>query len=391
MKVLLISGEYPPLQGGMGDYTRELGQALAILGTDVHVLTSCRGEKGSEHVVVHPLIQRWTWRCWKPIVELVQRERPDVVHIQYQTAAYSMHPAINLVPQLMQLMASAARYRRPLHAVTFHDLRLPYLFPKAGPVRRWATQALARGCEAVVATNQEDELRLRQWGYGDKTIRIPIGSNIDVQPVPGYNRDEWRTRWGLGPDTVLLGYFGFLNASKGVDTLLHALSELLRRGEDAHLLMVGGREGASDPTNAAYARGIDVLIGELGLGNRVHWTGFVPEAEVSANLLAADLCVLPYRDGISFRRGSLMACVAHGRPIVSTRPSIWISQLREGDNVLLAPPDDPVALARRIADAAHDAALRRRLEEGARRLAQGFTWPTIAQQTLALYANVSRH
>jgi len=40
MRIGLITGEYPPMQGGVGDFTHELGKALAALGHEVHVLTS---------------------------------------------------------------------------------------------------------------------------------------------------------------------------------------------------------------------------------------------------------------------------------------------------------------------------------------------------------------
>ena len=380
MKVFLLSGEFPPMQGGMGDYSKELGQALGALGIEVHVITSLQGHSAPEGLTVHPLIRQWGWGCWRPILHLVRQIEPQVFHIQYQTAAYGMHPAINFLPWRLRLLPD----RRPLVA-TFHDLRLPYLFPKAGRLRHWVTQAIAQGSDALIATNQEDESALREWGLSDKVTRIPIGSNITPQPPQGYDRDAWRRRWGIGPQTKLLGYFGFLNASKGVETLLRALKLLVEDGHDMHLLMVGGKIGSSDLTNVAYAQRMEALIGELGLGERVHSTDFVPQSEVSAHLMATDLCVLPYRDGISFRRGSLLACLAHGCPIVSTRPRVRISELREGENVLLAPPDDPATLARRVEDAAGDANLHRRLQEAARRLAQHFTWQAIARQTAALY------
>jgi len=385
MKVFLLSGEFPPMQGGMGDYSKELGQALVTLGVEVHVITSAQGDSAPEGLRVHPLIRRWGWGCWRPIIHLVRQEQPEVLHIQYQTAAYGMHPAVNFLPWRLRLLSDC-----PWLVVTFHDLRVPYLFPKAGGVRRWVTQSIARGCDALIVTNQEDELALRGWGLGARVTRIPIGSNITPQPPPGYDREAWRVHWGVGPETKLLGYFGFLSASKGVETLLRALELLVEDGHDVHLLMVGGKVGSSDPTNIAYAQRMEALIGELGLSQRVHWTGFTPQSEVSANLMAADLCVLPYRDGISFRRGSLLACLAHGCPIVSTRPSRRIPELREGENVLLAPPDDPATLARRVEDAAGDANLRERLGEGARRLAQDFTWPAIARQTVALYKRLLR-
>lgn len=154
--------------------------------------------------------------------------------------------------------------------------------------------------------------------------------------------------------------------------------------------MVGGKVGSSDPTNVAYLNKVEGLIAELGLTDRVFWTGYTPQSEVSANLLASDICVLPYRDGASFRRGSFMAALAHGLPIVSTRPRVDVPELRHGENILLVPPDAPVALAEAIAGLAGDANLRHRLGEGAARLAQDFTWEKIAEKTEALYEGILR-
>jgi glycosyltransferase involved in cell wall biosynthesis len=124
----------------------------------------------------------------------------------------------------------------------------------------------------------------------------------------------------------------------------------------------------------------------------VLWTGFLPRAEVSAAFLAADLAVLPYRDGASFRRGSLMAVLAHGLPVVTTHPrrvpappGADVPRLEDGVNARLVPPDDPQALADAVAELIADAALRRRLGEGACELARAFTWDRIAAQTRAVY------
>jgi glycosyltransferase involved in cell wall biosynthesis len=58
-----------------------------------------------------------------------------------------------------------------------------------------------------------------------------------------------------------------------------------------------------------------------GLGDRVVRTGWLPPAQISAYLLAGDVALLPYADGASARRGSLLACAVHGLPIVSTQPA----------------------------------------------------------------------
>ena len=85
-------------------------------------------------------------------------------------------------------------------------------------------------------------------------------------------------------------------------------------------MMVGGGLGSSDPTNRATARALDALADELGVSAELIWTGYLEPPEVSAALLSADMAVLPYADGASFRRGSLLAVLAHGLPVITTTP-----------------------------------------------------------------------
>jgi glycosyltransferase involved in cell wall biosynthesis len=385
MRIGLITGEYPPDQGGVGDFTHELGKALAALGHEVHVITSAKPNTYHASritVPVHRSVRGWGWNSWQRIIGLLDQIRPGIVNIQYQAAAYAMHPAINLLP--LRLRTSTG-YRT---VVTFHDLKVPYLFPKAGPLRWWVNLALTRWSDAVIVTNAEDFARLSTYSFVHSLWLIPIGSNISPEPPAGYDRESWRAHWGVEPDGLLLSYFGFLNESKGGETLMRALDKLVQRGYNVQLMMVGGKVGSSDPTNIAYLKRVEGLIEELGLTGRVFWTGYTPQPEVSANLLASDICVLPYRDGASFRRGSFMAALAHGLPIVSTRPRVDVPELQHGENILLVPPDAPVVLAEAIARLAEEPRLRRRLGEGAARLAQDFTWDRIAEKTEALYEEI---
>jgi len=169
--------------------------------------------------------------------------------------------------------------------------------------------------------------------------RLRGGSHIIVHRRADYDRDRWRARWGVGPQDLLLSYFGFLNESKGAEALVRALDRLVRGGYKARLLMVGGKVGSSDPTNAVYLGTVEGLIEELGLADRVLWTGYTSPEEASANLLASDICVLPYRYGASSRRGSFMGTLAHGLPIVSSRPRVDEPELRHGENIRFVPPE----------------------------------------------------
>ena len=191
---------------------------------------------------------------------------------------------------------------------------------------------------------------------------------------------------GLAKADYLLGYFGFLNKSKGGDNLLHALSSL----EDKyHLVFIGGQTGTSDATNADFLQQMKSLIKELGLTDRVHWTGFISDTRVSAFLHAADLMVMPYRDGASLRRGTLMAALAHGRPLITTTPSAPAPELEHGRNIWLIPADDSHALAQAIEQLADDTERCRQLGLHAAQTAQLFTWERIAKTTAAFFSQIS--
>jgi glycosyltransferase involved in cell wall biosynthesis len=148
---------------------------------------------------------------------------------------------------------------------------------------------------------------------------------------------------------------------------------------------------------------VNRTIRELGLQERIIWTDFMPQAEVSAHLKASDVCALPFRDGASFRRGTLMAALANGMAIVTTAETRLPPRreaapggtlpgsrpdLRDGENVLLVPPDDPHALAGAIKRAAGSPDLRAKLEKGALALAAFFTWDKIADAHVELYAQL---
>lgn len=391
MNIGLVSGEFPPMEGGVGAFTQELARALNKDGHEIHVISSreTRPETAERtyrnrnepidlyFAKLHPRIERWRWPSLATIIDIVLRAELDIVNIQYQAAAYNMNSAaINLLPWRLKGVAKSV--------VTFHDLRIPYLFPKAGPLRRSAVNFMARSADGSIATNHADFESLKSF-LTPPVTQIPIGSNITAYTPNHIEIAEARQNLGISEDQFLLGYFGFLNESKGADTLLAAMSNLDNR---YHLVFIGGQTGASDPTNAAFLQQIKRLIDELDLSNRVHWTGFLSDTRVSSYLHAADFMVMPYHDGASLRRGTLMAVLAHGRPLITTEPLEQASELNHKQNVWLVPSNNAQALTRAIETLAGDPTLRLTIGRGARETAALFTWDRIADQTITFFESI---
>ena len=377
MRIGLITGEYPPLRGGVGDFTRQLALALVAAGHDVHVLTTTRAQPAPADagIAVDPVIARWGWRSLWAARRWAASNRLDVVNVQYQAAMYGLTAPIHFLPDVVG---------RPTVA-TFHDLRIPYLFPKAGPLRNAAVTHLAARACAAIATDPADARTLRARGVR-AVSQIPIGSNIAARAPEGFDRVGWRSARGYAADDFVIGYFGFLNDSKGGDTLIDALADLVARGIPAHVLLIGGAAGASDPTEVAFGARVAERIQALALTERVQRTGFLPEADTSAALLACDVMALPYRDGASLRRGTLMAALAHGLPIVSTLGEDQVVELRDGEAVRLVRPGAATELAEALAVLRTDPQQRERLGRGARALSGRFGWDAIAAETAQVLA-----
>jgi len=371
-RVLMVSGEYPPRLGGVGAYTARLCAALAPELAEVAVLTAGPHpggppEAGADNPRrVARAVPTWGVRAFPWVARAARAWGADLLHLQYQAGAYQLSATLPLLPLWLRLRLPALRL-----GVTFHDLRPPYLFPKAGPLRPAALRLLARACHGVVCTEAAD---LRALGPAPHCRHIPLASNLDCQPPPGFAPRAWRAARGLPPDAPLIGFFGFVNSSKGLDTLLQALAAL----PDARLALIGGEVGASDPTDLLETRRIRALEQQLDLAGRVWRSGPLPPTDVSAALLACDVLALPFLDGASGRRGTLLAALTHGRAVITTRgPADAL--LTDGADALLVQPANAPALAAALRAVLADGALRTRLEAGARRLAARFTWPAIAR------------
>jgi polysaccharide biosynthesis protein PslF len=385
LRVLMLTGEYPPQRGGVADYTARLADGLRQLGHQVSVLTSQAPSGAGDDALTFRRVRDWGFGCWPKVEAAVTKLRPDVLHIQHQAGAYQLKGAVNLLP----LWLRRRRRLRLRTVTTFHDLRVPYLFPRAGPLRELAVRVLVQTSHAAIFVDPAD---LDRAGSGPCRRWIPVGSNVACAPPDGFDRDRARRALGVADGDLLVGYFGFLSASKGAHTLLKALRHLLDDGRPVRLALIGATAGASNPSDRDDEVDALALARSLGLDTRLQLTGYLPPAELSTRLLACDLLALPYQDGASFRRGSLLVGLEHGLPIVTTTPAAGAygsspRRLEPGRHFLAAPPNDPPALAAAIARLIDDPQLRARLGREARLLAAQCTWKAIATETAQVYVD----
>jgi glycosyltransferase involved in cell wall biosynthesis len=148
-------------------------------------------------------------------------------------------------------------------------------------------------------------------------------------------------------------YVGRLDPRKGVDVAVDALAQL---PADAQLEIAGGWDRNEERRLRERAAG-------LGVAERVTFAGQLDRPELLAAYAAADAVVFPVRWSEPWGLVPLEA-MARGRPVVATGRGGSAEYLRDGENCLIADPDDPASFATALGRLASDPALRRRLRDG---------------------------
>ena len=372
----MVFGTYPPERNGGADFVARFAAALAERETEVHVLTSAgRGperENVNEGVTVHRVIEDWTLSedgrgTLRRVNELLRSEGVDVVHVLFPDS---------VLQGRYQLPAAIGLRRLPL-VTTFWNLGLGRRSPMS--IRLQALALLGRS--SVLSSHDPGYLSAIERIAGRvKPVRwLPVGTNIaaEARRAPTAVRRELGLR-----DAPLLGYFGQLDFTRGVEDLLGALAQMRRNGSDAHLVMIGAADSARFELYLAQAD-------RLELDDAVRWTPWLGPREAAELLASVDLCVLPYRRN-SLGRSALAAALTLAVPTVLAGTPERVEPLQDGRDVELVAPGDPTGLAHTLQRLLDDEGARMRLREGARIAARHFAWPRIAEAGLAIYDEAIR-
>ncbi len=367
MRIALLTAHYQPARTacGVGDYTRCLRHAFERRGHDCLILTSASTRTGEKDV--HRLSGRWDLRDLSRAVDILTAARVDLVIMQYTPEQYGYGLLFKLLPIRLRMARPSAVF-----ITTFHTLVGGRSIAKASALLLAASSHVAVSIHAELS----DLYRRRLPWWSHKLREIPIGANI---PDPTIDTETakagLRARLGLAAKTPLLGTFGFACPGKGLETLFHAL-HALNQSREVHLLCIG-EDRAED---VAYRCTLKELEGRLGLGPRVHWLGGLSGEEVANLLLGVNAYVVPYDDGASLRRGTLMAGFQVGVPIVTTIPRYPDDALRSGETVLAVPTQSHEALAHSITALLADPILQQKLRDGMTSVSARFGWDAIAAQ-----------
>lgn len=401
-KIALISEHASPLaaigsvdSGGQNIYVAHVASELARNGYVVDIFTRADAPEQKEVV------------SWLPNVNVIQVRAGPLCHV----------PKEKLLPYMKHFAREVERYARQqavpydlVHANFFmsgmvaqhlrRTLGIPFVitFHALGLVRRQAQgeadgfpdarfaieRQLMRDAQRVIAECPQDMVDMEAlYGASHEKIEI-VPCGFDPEEFPPLTADT-RQQLGFRQGDFVILQLGRMVPRKGVDNVIRALAVLEKKyAVPARLLVVGGNSKAPDPIATPELGRLAALATSLGVAERVTFTGQRSREQLRFYYGAADVfCTTPWYEPFGITPVEAMAC---GLPVVGSAVGGIQTTVVDGKTGYLVPPNDPEALAERLAFLYRHPWLAQRLgQAGMERAWQHFTWRSVAAQLAAVY------
>lgn len=255
------------------------------------------------------------------VLRWLRRHRIEVVHAQLELASL--------------LGPVAARILRIPSVSTLHTLDVGVPGGRAGARRRLVTWALARPCDRVIAVSDAARRHhIAEDGLPEhKLVTIRNGIELDrFRPAGAGERARARAELGIAPQARVMVTVAVLREAKGIQHLVEALAAIAAAVPDALALIVG---------DGPHRRALEDLVARRGVADRLRFAG--ARSDVKRHLAAADLFVLPT---LTEALPTVLAeAMGAGLPIVASAVGGVPEMVLDGENGLLVPPGEPIALA----------------------------------------------
>lgn len=277
--------------------------------------------------------------------------------------------------------------------ITFHALGKVRRFHQGTadgfpPERIDIEETLVASADRIIAECPQDRDDLvRLYGARSKRVAV-VPCGVDVSELGPAESVAARARLGLDENEFTVLQLGRMVPRKGIDNVIRGVAELRRRhGIAARLLVVGGETARPDPAHTPEIGRLQEIARREAIDDRVVFTGRRERHVLGDFYCAADVFVTtPWYEPFGITPLEAMACA---RPVIGASVGGIRHTVVDGVTGYLVPPNDPVALAERLArlhsDPAHRAALG---QAGLRRIRGSFTWQHVTRALISVYGAV---
>ncbi|MBF4992887.1 glycosyltransferase [Arthrobacter gandavensis] len=343
LTILIACDTYPPHLNGAAQFGFRLAQGMHRRGHNVHVLAPSP-QGGPSHSetdgpwTVHrlrshgvPTHEYWRiclpWEIKKHISTLLDKVKPDVVHIQchYMVGEYTLYAA-----RKRGIRVVATNHFMPENLDPF--LPFPKWFKRIVARNSWRDMGKVMGRAAVVTTPTPLAAKA-MVEYARLPDVLPLSNGIDASTY------ELRAGESVDrPDHPTVLFVGRLAEEKHVDVLINAVAKTPLE-LNVHAEIVGG--GEVKPALVALAK-------RLGIADRVDFRGLVSDEELRQAYLRADIFCMP--GTAELQSLVTLEAMSASTPVLLANAMALPHLVEQGRNGFLFEPGDSTEVARRITE-----------------------------------------
>jgi glycosyltransferase involved in cell wall biosynthesis len=352
-----LTPEYPPLHGGVADYTHQIATELSRTGETVHVWgpRSIAGLPGSA-VVVHPDLGMFRpGDLRKADVLLDAFASPRRLVVQWVPHGFGLRgmnlpfcfwlwqrsikgDAVELIVHEPFVTFSGGARQHAVAAVQ----RVMTLILLAAARRVWVT---TRAWAPLLEPYLSGSCRAIEW--------LPVPSSLQSADAGAVG--EARARYASEGQS-LVGHFG-THGLLVTSLLAEAIPAIAEARPSTQFVLIGSG-GEKFRASLVSARS--------SLAGRVSATGTLSAGDLSAHVAACDVLLQPYPDGVTSRRTTAMAGLFARVPVVTTRGTLTERLWEDGSATKLARVGDVDAIVKHVLQLLADPAERRRQADAGR-------------------------
>ena len=325
MKILITTDWYKPVVNGVVTSVENLIKGLVMAGHEVRVLTLSGNIHSRKEGIVYyvgsvsagMIYENARLKLIVPanIIRDILEWSPDIVHSQCEFSTFGVAREIAYECGVPLIHTYHTVYENYTHYFCFNHAmgkKMAELFSKK----------ILSDVNAVIVPSEKIQVMLKGYGV-DKTIyNIPSGINMEqYESDRSEKREKLRASLGIGSDECMLLYVGRLAKEKNVEELFGFLAKL---GTKQRMLIVG---------DGPYCSELEKKADELGVRDRLIFTGMIPQEQVPDYYAAGDIFISASNSetqGLTY-----MEAMASSLPLLCRADDCLKDVIADGENGLL--------------------------------------------------------
>jgi len=377
VKEVAYVSTYPPRKCGIATFTADLVNSISRLNKlKAQKIISIDGRRLFKPVYegIQDKIGRDFIEDYALMADFLNQSSVNIVNVQHEFGIFGGESG-------EYICAFLDKVKRPI-ATTLHTV-LPNFEKKTKEV----FNRVVKRSSAIVVLNETTRSLVEAYGIPQKKIRViphgcpdlPFVPSAKVKPVLGLK------------DKIVLSTFGLLSKGKGIEYVIQALPEIIKKEPRLVYYVLGVTHPQVKRTDGeAYRNTLMRMVKNLGLRGRVKFLNrFLSKPELFNYLQATDVYITPYLSPNQVSSGTLSYALAAGKAVVSTPYLHAKEALAEGRGVFCR-FNDSASIVEKVSEIIESKSVRKSLEQKAYKYSRKFTWPLVAKKYLNLFDELTR-